>query len=554
MQWEHTVVWACQAPGHEGHRYDSQTELKHHLQQDHADSFMQGHLPEILQQSALPAPDTFSILALSIPSNRGNCKVAAGGVHQCPLCLKRFPPAGMGDGGTATHGNTIQDHLLAHLETIALISLPPPENHGTSNMDSNTQQSSANKEAQFRDRDSILSLPRLEFTDVSGPDASGDWEKSWGDVYQSVTRSGLPDPDEDPLLLDMRRKALKDTISLNSPIDEDSEETTDLDAVKMVLVMGPDSERKDFIRALTSNMEQRTRAKTYLNISKYHINIWLKVIPAHNLSLIGAIGIKIGSKKVVVLDIPTFREGKDSDHEVMLEISRIMYAQARSGIQLRGIIHLHSLIHSGSDHSNRRTVELLFRICGDTALPSVLILPSAISRTTETGISMMSVYATLLDKGSRMERFHGDGESALGFVSQMLTQPRMAPWLQNELVLDKMKVRDTTAGAYLHSELEEELRDFEKVPTYFEERLRKVREDESWTSSLVEEMEAKLRGVKQSIRNIKEDQKVLNCHIQAASGTQDSVRDGGRKFFQELQDLPSALALSNFLDLALVVP
>ena len=47
MQWQHTVVWACQVRGHESAVYDSPGELEHHIRSKHPASFTATQLPII---------------------------------------------------------------------------------------------------------------------------------------------------------------------------------------------------------------------------------------------------------------------------------------------------------------------------------------------------------------------------------------------------------------------------------------------------------------------------------------------------------------------------
>ena len=221
MQWEHTVLWACQSPGHEECRYDTQPELERHLLDNHRDSFHESHLPEILQQSALPAPDTFAILALSIPQGAESPRVEAQGTHQCPLCQKRFPLLGT-TGTQTTHDETTQNHLLAHLETIALMSLPPHEGRGC-DASCDMQQSSSDGERRVRDQGELSSyhsgpsslgpedpmkpyqVPQESIEQLE-PGVISQHEQSWEEVIRAVKSPALPDPVDDPLLAELLLK------------------------------------------------------------------------------------------------------------------------------------------------------------------------------------------------------------------------------------------------------------------------------------------------------------------------------------------------------------
>ncbi|KAH6995387.1 hypothetical protein EDB80DRAFT_524246, partial [Ilyonectria destructans] len=207
MQWLHTVLWSCQAPGHEEHIYGSETELKQHIQQDHPGSFTESQLPHLVNQGALPAADTFALLALSF--NMG--KAGGQSTVLCPICWD-FPPRSAETGHSSTDSPPdIQDHILGHLESIALLSLPQRDH--VDGAESNVQQSSENSIEAIRD---LADLPPAIFDDNSqiensqsathsssndmAEPAALETDQSWDHVFRDVTQSKLPEPEQDPLL------------------------------------------------------------------------------------------------------------------------------------------------------------------------------------------------------------------------------------------------------------------------------------------------------------------------------------------------------------------
>lgn len=63
-------------------------------------------------------------------------------------------------------------------------------------------------------------------------------------------------------------------------------------------------------------------------------------------------------------------------------------------------------------------------------------------------------WADMLDRGSHMSRFHGDRDSALMLVSQLLQKKSVVLQMQRELVEDSKDLKDTAAGAYPLEDLE----------------------------------------------------------------------------------------------------
>lgn len=125
MKWQHTVVWSCQAPGHEQNIYDSQEELEEHIRLEHLHFFTANQLPHLVKQGAQPVSDTFGALAYSYSPDDLSGRQA----HLCPIC-RNFPllsSAVNPDLSESKMQPDIQNHILEHLESIALLSLPAIE-------------------------------------------------------------------------------------------------------------------------------------------------------------------------------------------------------------------------------------------------------------------------------------------------------------------------------------------------------------------------------------------------------------------------------------------
>lgn len=126
MQWQHTIVWCCQAPGHELEIYKSQVGLENHIRLDHPSAFTESQLPMLIQRGGRPAADTFGALVHSIGSDG-----SSGNLNQCPLCniFQRKLESGDRETQNVEALPDIQDHILGHLESIALLSLPEEDEH-----------------------------------------------------------------------------------------------------------------------------------------------------------------------------------------------------------------------------------------------------------------------------------------------------------------------------------------------------------------------------------------------------------------------------------------
>lgn len=59
----------------------------------------------------------------------------------------------------------------------------------------------------------------------------------------------------------------------------------------------------------------------------------------------------------------------------------------------------------------------------------------------------------MIEKGSCLTRFHGDGPSAQGIVSQLIKTPQIFTTIQHELLHEDKTLLDTSAGGFLALEV-----------------------------------------------------------------------------------------------------
>lgn len=128
MQWQHAVVWCCQVSGHESSVYHSEEEFKHHLWQDHGNAFNESQLFMIVKKGAQPVSDIFGSLDLMLNGNEDGPQ-AAGACPLCPFSLdipeQESAPDMLEVTKTSnTASRKLCDHIAAHMEAIALLSLP----------------------------------------------------------------------------------------------------------------------------------------------------------------------------------------------------------------------------------------------------------------------------------------------------------------------------------------------------------------------------------------------------------------------------------------------
>lgn len=119
MRWQHTIIYSCQAVGHERELFDSPQDLEGHIRGQHTDTFTESQVPGLIRQGTLPAPNTLGALNASL-SVKESC---------CVLCNNFDPQTREGETTQdaelrSSAEQTLQNHIIEHLEVIALIALP----------------------------------------------------------------------------------------------------------------------------------------------------------------------------------------------------------------------------------------------------------------------------------------------------------------------------------------------------------------------------------------------------------------------------------------------
>ena len=71
-------------------------------------------------------------------------------------------------------------------------------------------------------------------------------------------------------------------------------------------------------------------------------------------------------------------------------------------------------------------------------------------------------WAYMIHRGSNMNRFHGDRDSAIAIASQLISKDTIVLDLQRQLVDDKKQLNETTAGSFVNDNIEDMRKQHEK--------------------------------------------------------------------------------------------
>ncbi|KAI1804476.1 P-loop containing nucleoside triphosphate hydrolase protein [Daldinia bambusicola] len=194
--------------------------------------------------------------------------------------------------------------------------------------------------------------------------------------------------------------------------------------------------------------------------------------------------VSIGSTKTLLIDTPGFDDSDRTDSDILTEIARLLASQYALGFQLKGIIYVHRITDNRYAGSAVKTFEIFRRICGDEAMKNVVLITSRWNEVDEpTGASRErqlreKFWAYMLGRGSCMNRFHGDRDSARTIAAQLLIKETVTLKLQEEMVNGGLQLNETTAGSYVSDGLDELKAKYERELQALEDLRRELQESD----------------------------------------------------------------------------
>ena len=252
---------------------------------------------------------------------------------------------------------------------------------------------------------------------------------------------------------------------------------------------------------------------------------------------------QLGNSKVLLIDTPGFDDTSRPDSDILAEIAKLLSVQYKLGVDLKGVIYVHRITDIRYGRSSVKTFEICQKVCGDAALENVLLVTS---RWFEVDPVLGSdrerqlrdkFWAYMLNQGSQMSRFHGDRDSAIALISQLLSKDAIVLELQRELVDDEKHLDDTVAGSYVSENLEHlkskcqgELRALERL-----------REDLNDDRAIYRQYQQDVASEKARLKEAQEQQVSLHKAINAE--VDDEIKTGKFKFRSLLAFVPAVLGI-----------
>jgi len=172
---------------------------------------------------------------------------------------------------------------------------------------------------------------------------------------------------------------------------------------------------------------------------------------------------EIGNSKVLLIDTPGFDDSQRSDTEILTAIAKMLAAQYKLGVSLKGVIYLHRITDNRYQGSSVKTLNIFKEICGESSLKNVILASTRWDKVTESeGASRENrlrehFWSYMISHGSTMTRYYGDRDSAVGMVSQLLGSGNIVLDLQRQLVDEGRTLEQTSAGAVINGDLAESI-------------------------------------------------------------------------------------------------
>lgn len=204
------MIWCCEVIGHpERQLFNSREELEEHILASHADSFTENQIPILVDSGKRTIEDPFFHLMAAYDKGEGlgsyNAQAKAEQTepaHGCLLCpdfseSMHTSIAGDNTGSSTAKGSQIHDHILGHLEALALLSLPERDDVKESDTASLEGKDYArSSKSSLGDAGSSLRFGGLTLDDETPPNfAKNDLKRTSEDLDRTTINDGMIDQD-----------------------------------------------------------------------------------------------------------------------------------------------------------------------------------------------------------------------------------------------------------------------------------------------------------------------------------------------------------------------
>lgn len=170
-----------------------------------------------------------------------------------------------------------------------------------------------------------------------------------------------------------------------------------------------------------------------------------------------------GGRRVFLMDTPGFDDTYRSNAEVLRDIAFILAQVYRHRLSVAGIIYMHRITDNRISGSSVKNLEVLRKLCGPDAFSRIVLTTSMWNSVSQNLVSLQDAFnrenqlkttanfwGLLIRGGSRVMRWAGDKQSAVGAISHLVDlhdrHGSIVLKIQRELVENRIALDDTDSG------------------------------------------------------------------------------------------------------------
>jgi len=171
-------------------------------------------------------------------------------------------------------------------------------------------------------------------------------------------------------------------------------------------------------------------------------------------------------KTIRLIDTPGFDDTNRSDTDILKDIAFFLSTIYTKKVKLAGIIYLHRITDVRMTGSSYKNLQMLEKLCGDSALSKVVLASTmwnllgrpGSDHTLEVGEQREAMlkgkfWGSMESKGSLVTRHYGDAASGQAIASRLLSnESAVVLDIQREMVDEGLSLDRTAAGMFLQSD------------------------------------------------------------------------------------------------------
>jgi len=188
---------------------------------------------------------------------------------------------------------------------------------------------------------------------------------------------------------------------------------------------------------------------------------------------------------VLLFDTPGFDDTYRLDADILAELAETFSALYKSKLKLAGIIYVHRITDNRMTNTLLRNLSVIRNLCGEDPLKNVTLLTTfwdkedfkTAKKREEEMVETQAWWGYMVSKGSKVRRFQNTTESAHDILREFMDKERVTLKIQEEMVDQGLKVKDTQAGAALNVEIAQLAEQHQQELVALEEKMKKALRD-----------------------------------------------------------------------------